>query len=355
MGVFQFRYPEFSSFYVAGRHLWHDGKAFLEAAVGRLGHQARVTETNGRVAAERNLLAALEQGPVIAWVDLAELRYRGLPAHWSGGGYHVLVVYEASASARTALVGDQADEPIEIALEVLAASRARIDKQRNRLLGLVDSGRGPTDPLDIEPAVRAGLRACVDGLRSPRNRSFSLDALTVWADRLLAERGAERWSVAFPPGRRLWTALRSIAEWIDYSSAGPGLLRPLYADGLREAATLLDDTHLLEIADRYEALGRSWSELARAALPGDVARFRETRETLGRLRIRFREAGAAATADLAAGHEQLDAIEASMDEDFPIDEATLSDLLIDLRDRVRALHREETEALEALADVASSG
>src|SRR3970040_753789 len=96
-GVFAFRYEkeDFSSFFVAGRHLWEDDLSYLQRAADRFGV---VTQTQEATGAKKGLLQLQEllqaAGPVIAWVDMANLPYRGMPEHWSGGGYHVVGVYE---------------------------------------------------------------------------------------------------------------------------------------------------------------------------------------------------------------------------------------------------------------------
>jgi hypothetical protein len=67
----------------------------------------------------------------------------------------------------------------------------------------------------------------------------------------------------FPPGEHLAGALRGIQEGID--AHGGGLMRPMHARGLREAAALLDAPRLLEVADRTDSLAAGWIALAAAA------------------------------------------------------------------------------------------
>jgi hypothetical protein len=67
----------------------------------------------------------------------------------------------------------------------------------------------------------------------------------------------------FPPGKHLTAALQSVREGID--AHGGGLMRPMQARGLREAAALLGSPGLHEVADRTDALAADWTALARAA------------------------------------------------------------------------------------------
>ena len=56
-GVFAFHYAKenFSSFYIAGRHQWQDGLAFIRPACDRLGVTVAVSEAGGAKAAESQL------------------------------------------------------------------------------------------------------------------------------------------------------------------------------------------------------------------------------------------------------------------------------------------------------------
>src|SRR3989304_2365820 len=101
-GVFAFRYEkeDFSSFFVAGRPLWEADLIYFQRAAGRFGAETQTQEATG---AKKGLLQLKEllqaAGPVIAWVDLA-------------------------------------DAPITISLGELAVARARICKEKHRVLGL---------------------------------------------------------------------------------------------------------------------------------------------------------------------------------------------------------------------------
>jgi Domain of unknown function (DUF4872) len=64
----------------------------------------------------------------------------------------------------------------------------------------------------------------------------------------------------FPPGKHRRGALRSMRAGIE--AYGGGLMRPMQARGLRQAAALLDRPALLEIADRTDALAAAWAALA---------------------------------------------------------------------------------------------
>jgi hypothetical protein len=79
-GMFAFHYAKenFSSFFTAGRHSWHDHLAWTEGAVQRLGLTAVVQESSGLKPADKQLRELLQSGrPVLAWLDAACLPITG--------------------------------------------------------------------------------------------------------------------------------------------------------------------------------------------------------------------------------------------------------------------------------------
>jgi hypothetical protein len=340
-GVFAFRYPEFSSLFLTGRHRLDDSRGFVTDGLRRFGLDVEVRETGGAVAARRNLAAALEAGPAVAWCDSVELGTRGVPAIWSGGGYHVVTVLAADDAAGTVTIGDLRASPESIDAERFARARARIAKDRNRIAWV--TGRSP---VDIASAVRAGLGATVDGLRDPRSGSFGIAAFARLADRMTAASGRDAWTAVFPRGRRLWMALRSLYEYVETYGTGGGLMRPMFARGLEEADRLPSDRRLAAIAGRYAEIGNRWSALAAAALPADVELLDATRRELDDRARRLAEG--AGEVELGDGWARLDAIGSAVDADFPLSEAAARALLAGLTERLREIVALEQVALDEL-------
>ena len=360
IGVFAFHYEQegFSSFFLAGRHRWDDARAYLAGAAERLGWVLGTAEASAAATADRRLRGALERGPVIAWVDAASLGTRGLPVEMAGGGYHTLVVHRIDDAAGSATVSDLTQRPFELPLDVLSAARARIAKQKNRVAWLERPDVASTAGTDPSSAVRAGLAATVQGLRSPRTRNFSLDALADWSDRLLG-RGATSWVRVFPPGEWRWSGLASIHEYVEHYGSGGGLGRRRFAAGLREAAAVSGNDSLLALADRYDVLAAAWSDLARAALPDEVPLLRRTRE------VQDRRAAAHAAGTIAAdgspdpavvtAWRELDSLRAEARTRYPMSEEVAAGHLAGLADRVSAIHAGESGALDALSALVDPG
>jgi hypothetical protein len=334
-GVFSFHYPKenFSSFFVAGRHLWQDHRAWAEAATKRLGVKAVVKESSGAKPAEQQLRALLEgDRPVMVWVE----------------GYRVVGVHAIDDASGSALVGEVADELRRMPLAELATTRARIKSQKHRALALEPAGKTPK----LAEPVRAGISACAQGLTKARMKNFTLEAFATWADRLDGSKAADSWEKIFPRGAHLYAGLRSINEYIEHYGTGGGLCRPLFAEFLEESAARLGDATLGGLAKRYAGLGSEWSALADAALPDSVPAFRETKELLTRKSELFHTEGAPGWEAGACGPE-LAAFAARMQETFPLDEAQCTALRRELKQRVRALYEGEVAAaaeLEAWAD-----
>jgi len=342
-GVMSFRYEaeDFTSFWLTG---WNPFQSSVVGACERLGLAPTITETGGTATATRQLGELLAEGvPAMAWVDLAELGYAGLPPEWSGGSYHTVVVYAAGGQGEPALVGDRAPEPFQVDAERLAAARARIRKQRNRLLSL---GAGELAP-DLAEAARRGLAACAAGpVRAPGG--MDTGALAAWAGRLHGSSAADAWPRRFPPGRHLWGALRNLVDFVEHQGSGGGLMRPLQAAFLREAAELTGEGRLAGLAGRYDELAAGWHELAAMALPGDVPELAATRRLLARREALLLGRGAAATDELAATAAELAAVGERVAAAFPLGADDVDALLRGLKARVVGLHAAELAARDEL-------
>lgn len=342
-GVFAFHYPEFSSFYIAGRHLWYDDLACLSAACQRLGITPRVKEFGGAGPAEKGLAEWAAGGPVVAWVDMASLSHRGMPPSWSGGGYHLVTVYRAEPGGE-ALIGDLADEPVSLPTRALTVARGRIKKDKFRIMTL----EAPKKTPDLRAALADGLAVGARGLVSGRIKNFTLAAFGTWADRLYGGKGKESWEAMFPPGPRLWRGLTSIHEFIEHFGTGGGLMRPLFAETLHEAAGLLKRPALARLAREYAALGTAWTELADHALPDAVPLFVEARDLMAR-RTELVYSGPDGTEDAAGVWSRLETLGQRSAKGFPLGEAEAAALRRHLQERVRALHATETRLAGALS------
>ncbi len=349
IGVFAFYYQkeDHASFFLAGRHQWHDDAAYLDEALQRFGVKSVIQESGGAKAAEQQLRSALESGPCVVWVDMAELPHRAMPKEYSGGGYHVVVAYRINDD-NTALIGDLTDAPISISLADLARSRVRIKKQKHRFLSLPETSSNVK--LDMKSLVQAGLQRCHEVLLHPTlpgmKSNAKLDALKTWAQRLHNSKDKESWETVFKPGANLWRGLTWIYDCVENYNTGGGLCRPMFAEFLQEAGTALKDAKLTALSEQYAALGRQWSELAEAALPDDVPLMRSAKELLTKRRELLHD-GAPAE-DVRAIWQELGELAKQAKERFPLSATDCADLRAQLQQRVLALYEGEVAAQIAL-------
>ena len=346
VGVFSFFYEKenFASFFVAGRHLWQDDLAYLKEACRRFGIKPVIRETAGAKTAASQLAEALADGPCVAWVDSTMLPHRAAPDCHTGSGYHVVTVYRVDD--KSALIGDLTDEPVSIPLAELAVSRARIKKQKNRLLSMTSAQPSPPLP----QLVRDGLRACHQGLTKGKS-NFALKAIATWADRMHGAKDTERWERVFA-GPRLWSGLTSIHQYVEHYFTGGGLCRPLFADFLAEAAAVLNQPALRALAERYAELGRSWSDLADAALPDSVPAFKEAKDLHAR-RAELVAAGAPAD-EVRAAWARLTELGKEARAKFPLTDVGAAALRTELQARLRNLYEGEVAAAAELDEAIHS-
>jgi hypothetical protein len=353
IGVFSFFYEKekFASFFLAGRHLWHDSLAYFRQACQRFGIKPEVHETAGARTAAAALRAALaEHGVCVAWVDGGLLPHRGAPADCNWSDYHVVTVYSIDEKAGSALLGDLTDEPISIPLDDLARARAHIKKDRHRLLSIPSSA----SPTNLDGLVREGLRACHAGLGGAGGvksaaTNFSLKAVQLWGERLHGSTDKERWERVFERGPRLWQGLVSVYEFIEHHGSGGGLCRPLFAEFLSEAADACSDKRLRDLATRYAKLGSDWSALAEAALPDKVPIFREARKLYDH-KAELTNSGGDPD-EIRAVWARLGELRRQAGDHFPLTETQCADLRAALQARVRKLYEDEVAARDALAQV----
>jgi hypothetical protein len=341
-GVFAFLYEreDVATFFIGGRHLWQDDVAWFEGAARRLEVPTEILETGGRKQAQAQLHRALSHGhPVVAWVDKALLPHRGLPAWMAGGGYHVVTVHGVDESEGTVQLGDLGDELVTVPMDTFADARARIGKQRHRLLRLTEA----PPRLDLRSAVEYALVACSRGLVEQRLRNFTLDSFGDWAKALGAKTGKEAWATKFAPGRRMFSGLRWAHEFIEHADTGGGLCRPLYAEFLAEVGAALGSERLLRASEAYAALGREWSQLADALLPDDVPVLAEAKRA-----VESRAELVSSGAPPAAIREAWDVLEVLAERAaVELNDAAprMAELREELSVRVQQLHAREREAL----------
>lgn len=274
---------------------------------------------------------------------MGSLPHRGLPASWSGGGYHLVTVYQSEPNGET-VFGDLADEPVHLDTSLFTKARGRIKKDKYRLLAL----KKPLALTALSDSISAGLAACAEGLVKGRIKNFTIQSFETWADALYGTSGKESWEKMFPPGHRLWRGLTSMFEFIEHYGSGGGLMRPLFSQTLRESAQIMKKPALLELADSYEALGEKWTSLAESALPENVPAFAEARQLI----TAKEEAVLSGTeAEARQACDTLEALGKQHSSSFPLSKQEASDLRKQLQEQVKIIAVEEAKLAEKFSSI----
>jgi hypothetical protein len=160
-------------------------------------------------------------------------------------------------------------------------------------------------------------------------------------------RNAKGWPRVFAASHGLFDALISMVELVDDGvGAWGGHLRDLYADGLEEAAAILDRPALREAAGAWRASADLWQELADAAVPIAVDGAADAVELAEELHdaVMSGEPGRAQARWAAAGLWEIRGRYANA---WPLAEDETDALLADLGRRLAAIHAAEQTALDA--------
>ncbi|WP_206184872.1 BtrH N-terminal domain-containing protein [Thermoactinospora rubra] len=273
------------------RHQWQYPGRWMAQTLDRLGVPYEHHTTAGAKGAARKLAEELDAGhPCVVLPDRYTVGYWHLPPYLDGHGGHPVIAYRRSGGM--VHLDDRGTAPILVPQDRLDAARARVTSYKNSLFVIRPAGQ----PADPAPAVREGLRACVEALSSPSD-SFSLPAWRKWSRMMTDERNAKGWPRVFAGGRGLAGALLSLWEGVEPVGMDGGNLRDLFADGLDQAAELLDTGELKGVAEEFRRVHGLWHELAETALP--ASRYGRIRELTAAVRESLLSEGTASEADAA--------------------------------------------------------
>lgn len=296
--------------------------AWYRDTFARLGVAVDVRESTGKKAARENLEAGLAAGRmVVAWTTPAGLAFS---QNWTStcGMYTVLVRENAGDRVR---YSDHVSVR-EMGLEEFTAARDRVCSFKNRTMTVAVGKK-----LDWKGAVRAGLQETAGDFVKPRLGTFNLPGLKEGVS-LITGKGKRAWPVLFP-GRLVLLPMLDLYESIELGTGG-GLMRPLYAAFLEEAAALLGKAELSRVASLYRKLGSEWSAFADFLLPKP---FAESKTAMARL----------ASGDATQG-ERLRALREAP---FPWSDAEVGSFREELAGRLGALYEREVAVSRELIEV----
>ncbi|HYN64447.1 MAG TPA: BtrH N-terminal domain-containing protein [Candidatus Limnocylindrales bacterium] len=327
---------------------WQYPRRWFERIAQRFGAQISFRETGSPRVAESAMDEAFADGRrPIAWVDVADLGLWGHPQSRSGWAGYPVVLIGPAKDGDAVLVDDRGRAAFAVPRQRLAAARGRIGSDKNRLAILAPAAS--LDAAGLRTAVREGIGQCVAHLAQPSD-SFSLPAWRKWARLVTDRRNAKAWPRVFADRAGLFSALLGVVEGVDGGiGAFGGHLRGLYADFLRDAAALLDESRLRVAADRWADAADLWEDLSDAVMPHDLPDGLEALEAAEQLHdaVMAGDAGRAASARAA---ERLWAMHDRHARSFPLPDDRVEALFGELGSRLEAIHAAELAAQAALRE-----
>jgi hypothetical protein len=323
------------------------------AVFERLGIPMHVQQTTNPQKAVANLVSALAHGkPAIVWGDQSGLAYNNMP---QGDDFRLVmpfVVYGFDLNTHMVNIADRAQVALTATTEELATARERIAKTKHRMM-TIDA----PNPDKLPAAIEAGIRACIQIFTEPPSfapkakSNFGFDAYTKWANLLTNAKDKTGWARRFAPGARMYAGLTSAYRYLEVWFTGGRGARDTYADFLDEAAVVLENSTLNDVAQQFRACARLWDTLTSALLPDHVALFKETRELMRRDYHLFLTQGNASLEERRQISTRLDALKAEVAREFPLSDAEAAALREQLRDHVMKLRDYEFKAISTLGEV----
>lgn len=288
--LFTFEYTEVTTASVVMR--FHPGP-FVENMLSRSGAAVSIQQTGSARLAQARLDAALETGaPAVVRVVRGQLPWAEAEP-WADMYSMDIAVVARDGDAYLVDDGGGRLERISAAALGEARGKRKADKHWQAHV-LVDAGRdGGTalTPQVLRGAVAQTMEALLSdgappGIPAGYAKNFGLAGMRSWAAWLKDTSGKRGWARIFAdPDRRAGAMSMLHRQLTGKRYSGPGALRPLYAQFLREAAPLADAgdgvvlSRWLEAAGEYAKLGAHWTWLAALIeldAGGDFAAMSET-------------------------------------------------------------------------------
>ena len=263
------------------------------------------------------------------------------------GAWNLSIVYGYTETE--AHLADRANCPLIIPREMLQTARARVKKDRFRIMTL------DTPDFDRLPsAVSKGIWQCIalytDAPPKGKRDNFGLAALQYLAKMLTNTRNKSSWTRYFESGERLWMALAGnvtqpgLFSWIA-KEQGNSAERGMYADFLQEAALILSKAELEEVAEDFRVSQKEWHKLESLILPPENTILGEVANLLRKKQTLFIKQGMAATDEIQAINARLNALQASTAQDFPLSASDVVQLRVQMAEQLLVIHDIERDAI----------
>ena len=323
----------------------------MNTVLERLAIPQEIYRTEKPQKADENLSDVLEGGrPALVWADMFTLPYNALPYDQYNWAMMPILVYGQENG--TSYIADRSGAALTVPTDVLHQARARVKKDEFRVV-MLDA----PDWKRLPSAVTQGIWQCVslytEAPPKGKRDNFGLAALRYWATMLTNTRNKHSWARYFDAGIRLWMALAGdTTQPGAYSfirrEAGNAAERGMYADFLDEAAIILSKPALSDAAQHFRRAETAWSILANQLLPDDVPMLKQAKMLLDQKAALFMNQGSEATDAIETINVELRTLQAQAADQFPMNDAELTDFRKRLSDQVMMIHDLERHAVQCM-------
>lgn len=287
--IFTFEYKETTTASVVTR--FHPGP-YTENLLRRSGAAVNIQQTGSANLAQSRLDAALDTGvPAVVRVVRGKLPWVAEDSLADSDSVDVAVVARDGADY---LMDDGGGSLSRISSAALAQARGSRKADKHWQAHVVE-GSGTALTTQV---LRQAMAETVHGLLTQQAppgippgyaKNFGILGMESWAQRLTDGKTKRGWMRIFGDPQRSIEGMAMLHGLLAGKRfSGPGALRPLYAEFLREAAAVpgLDGAALNEAAGQYLAVGASWAaltDLIGAAGEPDFEGMAEQVESIARL------------------------------------------------------------------------
>jgi hypothetical protein len=326
----------------------------LDTLLERLAIPQDLLQTQDADKAERNLIDVLEGGrPAMVWADMFSLPYNALSPSDDMWAMMPIVVYGIDGDQ--VYIADRSSKSLAVTREELAAARARVKKDRFRLIAL-----GALDKDKLPGAIQKGILSCIalftEAPPKGGRDNFGFAAYEKLASMLTNTRNKQSWERLLPPGRRMYAALTGFGYqpgafgWARTFPSNQVDDRELYAQFLDESAEILGKPALRQAGKQFRASSAAWRQFSEALLPDEVSPFKETKELLIAKRDLFIQQGDEALEEIRSMDQRLEEIRTAVVEEFPMSPEAVLEFRQGLAEQARKISEIERGAIEALQE-----
>ena len=345
MGYFTFAYKGYDSHVAL---LTRNTFSPFDTLLSRLGVERDVRHTNKPDKAVANLVDTLEDGaPAMVWADKWSMPYNAMANDEGMWGNYPLIVHGYDEGTDEVCIADRAAVSLTVTTGELAAARARIKKDKFRLMTM-----DMPDPDGLPAAVASGIWDCIKLFteKPPRGaaRNFGFASYRNWIELLTRPKQRGSWEKEFPAGGKMYAGLTSAVGRMGMTGICGDAERGLYADFLDEAASILSKPALKDAGKLFRASSRAWRDLTGALAPDDVPMFKETRELMERRSVLFVEKGCDGLPEIRRLDDRLIALRKEAGDRFPLDAGGVTTLRETIAEGIQRIHDIEAPAVEQL-------